>query len=323
MSQVQRVLIVDDEPNVSMVLAESLSGNYQVETANTPEDALSLLRQSFYQLMITDYKMPGMNGLDLAREARRISPDTQIVLMTAFGTEGLKDAAGKLNLEGYISKPFSIKQIRAIVEQAVSQAPHSQPVARQGEADTAAYKELQRLQADTGARCVILLSSSGYPIRTSGQTGGLDISSLSALVAANFLAAAELARLLGRGTVFKSSYHEGHDAANDNIYAYAIDQDYLLAVVFGAESKPGAVWFYTKQTASTLGAQFARRAPQAQPLSAAAAAAGDSSPALALDAPLLSLEEAVASGLLPSDFAKAGEARQKLSQDMDAIWGNS
>jgi hypothetical protein len=78
----------------------------------------------------------------------------------------------------------------------------------------------------------------------------LDISSVSALVAANFIAAAELARLLGNNTsIFKSSYHEGPDY---NIYSHDINGHLLLAVIFGTESKPGAVWFYTKQAVTDL-----------------------------------------------------------------------
>jgi hypothetical protein len=83
-----------------------------------------------------------------------------------------------------------------------------------------------------------------------GQTKKLDITNISALVAANFIAAAELANLVGSpNSIFKSSYHEGNDY---NIYSYDVNGELLLAVIFGTESKPGVVWFYTKQTATEL-----------------------------------------------------------------------
>lgn len=313
MTTPQLVLIVDDEPNVALVLAESLeklSGSYIVHTANDGTAALAQLRLHTYALMITDYKMPGMNGLDLAREARKIHPALQIVLMTAHGTDGLRDAAGKLHFNGYIDKPFSIEQIRAIVEKAVkkTQVSTAKETAAVG-LPPSVYEQLLKLRNDTGVRCVILLSASGYPIETAGQTNGLDVSSIAALVAANFTAASELARLLGRKSVFKSSYHEGQEGTDDNIYAYDIDGEFLLAVVFGIESKPGVVWFYTKQTAANLvdlvkpSLLTASQAPSA---------------ATALENSLLSIEDAIAAGLVPAEFAQA--ASQTYAEQLDSFW---
>src|SRR6185295_15116162 len=76
------------------------------------------------------------------------------------------------------------------------------------------------------------------------------VSRVAAFVAANFLAVTELASLLGDNeSIFKSSYYEG---SKYNIYAYDINGEFLLAVVFGTQGKPGTTWFYTKQTGTTL-----------------------------------------------------------------------
>jgi predicted regulator of Ras-like GTPase activity (Roadblock/LC7/MglB family) len=108
---------------------------------------------------------------------------------------------------------------------------------------------LKVLQANTNARCVLLLRSDGYPVHVVGQTSNLPVPNISALIAANFMSAGELANLLGNQRVFKSSFHEGEDY---NVYAYEVNSVFLLAVVFDANRKPGVVWFYTKQTAVTL-----------------------------------------------------------------------
>ena len=336
----KRVLIVDDEPSVLLMLAESLEAldsGCIIETVANAKDALVKIQQEPYDLVITDYKMPGMNGLDLARVARRISPDTRIVLMTAFGTDGLKDAADKLQLSGYLSKPFSIKQIRSIVERAVAQtAPASlsaevatfKPPDHSLMMDTAQrtraqsiYAQLQTLQSNTGARCIVLLSSSGYPIDTAGQTGGLDVSTISALVAANFIAASELARLLGRGSVFKSSYHEGQDGTDYNIYAYDVNGDYLLAVVFGVESKPGVVWLYTKQTATLL-AEILKKVAAAPPDSQVTGEPAGEAAYTASMGETLSMEQAIRAGLLPAEFSQHPTAiHEVLFSEMDALWG--
>jgi CheY-like chemotaxis protein/predicted regulator of Ras-like GTPase activity (Roadblock/LC7/MglB family) len=249
----KRVLIVDDEPNVTVVLAaglEKLGQDYVIETANSGSEALEKVEQTPYALMITDYKMPDLNGLDLAMAVRRVSPSTQVILMTAYGTAGLRDKVGNLHLDGYVDKPFSVARIREIVKDAVGRVSHeiterpSEP-----ELEESVTGQMEALQRNTNARCVLLLSADGFLIETSGATDSLDISSMAALVAANFMAAAELAKLLGNTSVFKSSHHEGPDY---NIYAYALDMDLLLAVVYGAEAKPGAIWYYTKQVAGRL-----------------------------------------------------------------------
>ena len=251
----RRLLIVDDEKTIAMVLAETLEKVDQecvIETASSGAEALSKIQDSPYTLVITDYKMPGIDGLSLIRQIRELSPETRVVLMTAYGNSELRDSVADIGLSEYLEKPFTLQQIRQIVKNAVGQTHLNQEDPyRTGERTLKepVYDQLQALQSNAKARCVLLLSASGYPIDTAGHTNGLDISSVSALVAANFVAAAELAKLLGSGSIFKSSYHEGSDY---NIYAYDLTGDLLLAVISESDSKPGMVWFYTKQTAADL-----------------------------------------------------------------------
>ena len=248
------VLIVDDEPNVTDILARSLSKlgtTYRVDTANSAEDALILTGENAYDLIIIDYQMPDMNGLELITALRSRTPGTQLVLMTAHGTHELRETVSTLELDGYLDKPFTLNQIRQIVQQAVKRPGAPPDPFQTGEraVNDSVHGQLEALQANTGARCVMLISDNGYPIEAVGAVHSLDISSVGVLVAANFAAAVELSKLLGNDSIFKSSYHEGPDY---NIYAYDVNGDVLLAVIFGAESRPGAVWFYAKQTATAL-----------------------------------------------------------------------
>jgi two-component system, response regulator, stage 0 sporulation protein F len=264
--ELKRILIVDDEPNVTLILSRSLDKldkKYEVETAQSGEEALSKIENKPYALVITDYKMPEMNGLDLAMAVRRIAPETQVILMTAHGTRSLQNTADGLDLDGYIDKPFKLSEIREIVEAAVSSTEVADPY-RSGEqgVEDAVLAHLVSLQEDTGARCVMLLSSGGYPIEIAGMTKGLDTSTVGALVAANFMAAIELSKMLGNTSIFKSSYHEGPDY---NIYAYDVNGDLLLAVIFGTEAKTGAVWHFTKHTALELAELDLNQAPEALP----------------------------------------------------------
>lgn len=250
----KKVLIVDDEPNVALMLAEGLEKlgeGYRFDTALGSHEALNKLQKERYDMLLVDYKMPGMNGIDLALAVRQQHPETQIVMMTAYGASGMRDALQHIKLDGFVEKPFTVEQIRQIVVRSIGKVSprNAVPYTLQPATHPDVMAQLKGLQRDVGAQIVLLITSSGYPIEVIGRSIGPEITNISALVAAHFIAATELARLLGNTSIFKSSYHEGNDF---NIYSYEVNTDFLLAVVFSPEIKPGAVWFYTKQTAAAL-----------------------------------------------------------------------
>jgi hypothetical protein len=175
-----------------------------------------------------------------------------VILMTAHGTVSLRDTVEDMPLAGYLGKPFSVPQIQKVVKQIFTRT--DQPPNRSHEQPSAQNKpihqQLKTLYTKSGAHFVLLLNSEGHPLQVVGQADRAKISRLATFVATNFSAVSELATLVRDTTSnFKSSYYEGSDY---NIYAYDIDGDHMLAVVFGAGEKPGTVWFYTKQTAAAL-----------------------------------------------------------------------
>ena len=251
-----RVLVVDDEPNMTLTLAaglRKLGKQYIVDTANSGQEAINRLRQLEYALVITDYQMPGMNGSTLVQKIQQLCPETLVILMSGHGTDDFRrDIVKGLQLEAYLDKPFEIEQIRQIVRQAVTKTQREQqtpPPVVQPKSQEILSDCLKEFRTNTGARCVLVLSNSGHVIETAGDTADLDTNGISALVAANFLAGVELARMLGNKSVFKRSYHEG---PNYNIYAYGIDDNFLLAIIFGRESKQGIIRFYVGKLVDDL-----------------------------------------------------------------------
>jgi two-component system, cell cycle response regulator CpdR len=118
--RIRRVLIVEDEINLAEVLLaslERLGAEYTAEVAYSGPEALARIKQVRFTLLVTDYSMPGMNGLELARRARQVSPDIQIILMTAYTPERLQNTTGDVVLDGVLTKPFSIAEFRRLVEQ--------------------------------------------------------------------------------------------------------------------------------------------------------------------------------------------------------------
>ena len=257
---IKRVLIVDDDPtNAIMIrdMLEFLGDDYLFEIAYNGDEALAKVEQTSYDLVITDYFMPGLTGMNLIDKIRHISPYTKLVLMTAEGSNRLEKVAKYLSVDQYITKPFSIKKMRDIVKLAVAQPDEEQSEDESSLLDDPISKQLKALKAKTGVRSVLLVSSEGYAVDVAGEIDELDINSASALIAASFTASSELARLLAHNnSTFKSTYYEGDDV---NIYSYDINGKMLLVVVFDTQVKPGLVSYYTKQTISKLAPLLAQQ----------------------------------------------------------------
>ena len=111
-----RILLVDDEETIRYVLRETLiSEGYNVDIAEDAFQALERFKLASYDLIITDIKMKGMNGIQLIREIKRSDLDLKIIIITAYGSlETVKEAA-KLGVVEMISKPFKIQEIKDVI----------------------------------------------------------------------------------------------------------------------------------------------------------------------------------------------------------------
>jgi DNA-binding NtrC family response regulator len=114
-----KILIVDDEKNIRSSLVTFFRGcGYDVFSAENGTEALELLSTS-PDLVLTDYRMAELNGLELLKEIKRRRPDTAVVLMTAFATVENAVAAIKAGAFDYITKPFTLDQIQHLAERAL------------------------------------------------------------------------------------------------------------------------------------------------------------------------------------------------------------
>ncbi len=115
-----KILVVEDEDSMREILSMLLEGEgYQVDTASDGTEGLDLLAKDIYDLIITDIKMPGANGFELLKKAQEISPESLVIMITAFGTVESGIEAMKLGAYDYINKPFKVDEIRMIVRKAV------------------------------------------------------------------------------------------------------------------------------------------------------------------------------------------------------------
>src|SRR3954447_14221858 len=116
----KQVLIVDDEPNLRKILSAQLSRDgYDVMTAEDGEQGLGVLKEHHIDLVITDLKMPKVDGMTLLRDALRVDPDLPIVMITAHGTVDTAVEALKLGAFDYLTKPFDKDEVRQVVAKAL------------------------------------------------------------------------------------------------------------------------------------------------------------------------------------------------------------
>ncbi len=112
----KRILLVDDHKNTRILVNELLSGmGYRVLQAEDGKEAMGLVEIGSINLVMTDLKMPGMDGIQLTRAIRRIRPDLPIIVYSAHRFIDTAPAALKAGANEYLAKPF----LRTKIEQAV------------------------------------------------------------------------------------------------------------------------------------------------------------------------------------------------------------
>lgn len=115
-----RILVVDDELSMREFLSILLEREgYQVEVAGCAEDALRLMETSLFDLVLSDVSMPGLGGIELLSRIKKISPETGVLMITAFSAAEQAVEAMKLGAYDYISKPFKIEEIKQLVKNAL------------------------------------------------------------------------------------------------------------------------------------------------------------------------------------------------------------
>lgn len=152
-----RILIVDDEPIKRTVLEDELrDAGYDVKTAANPLEAEEYLDEAGFDVVLTDLRMPGQDGLSFLRDLKRKRPDQSAVVMTAYGTVETAIDAMKLGAFDYLQKPFSTEELLLVLDKllrAGSAPSGNAPWPQQGATGQAARivgrsKAVRRLLAD-------------------------------------------------------------------------------------------------------------------------------------------------------------------------------
>ena len=114
----KRILIVDDEEDLTWSISMSLARNghaLDITCTNSGNSALELLSHDRYDLVVTDLRMPGVNGIQLVDVVRMDYPQTHVIVMTAYGSREVREFLERWQSIGYIEKPFEFEELRNLI----------------------------------------------------------------------------------------------------------------------------------------------------------------------------------------------------------------
>ena len=144
-SQGIKILIVDDEEIIRNFLIDVLSDEgYTTKAVSSGEEAVQLFKKNVFDLIITDIKMPGMDGIQVLRAAKAIDSDQSVIVMTGYASTETAVESMKLGAADYITKPFNLDQIKIVVAKTLERR-RLQKKAEEGEI----YKQLSRIDGLT------------------------------------------------------------------------------------------------------------------------------------------------------------------------------
>lgn len=116
-----KVLVVDDEKNILLTVRHALEPQgYGVSTAATGEEALRLLEEQSFDLMLLDLKLPGIDGMSVLKRCGEKQPTLPVIIISAYGTVGNAVEAMKLGAIDFLEKPFSPEELRETIRQILS-----------------------------------------------------------------------------------------------------------------------------------------------------------------------------------------------------------
>ena len=117
----EKLLIVDDEPDMLKLLGMIIRDKtpYETITTNNPTEALDLVKKGGYDLVITDLKMPGLDGVEMLEAVKKYDADIPVIIMTAYGTIETAEEALSKGAFDFITKPFRKEQILFTIEKAL------------------------------------------------------------------------------------------------------------------------------------------------------------------------------------------------------------
>lgn len=140
-----QILVMEDDRTVAMGLEMVLSEEgYHVDLAGTGELALEAFKQRRFDLLVADLRLPGIDGMEVIRKVRMEKPETEVIVITGYGTAAKAVEAMKLGVHDFLPKPFTEDQIKAAIDEALKVHAKKPAVDAAKEAETEEEKLIQK-----------------------------------------------------------------------------------------------------------------------------------------------------------------------------------
>lgn len=115
-----KILVIDDDPSIRNMLAIVLKKTgYDVTCTDSGKTSLEKLKKESFDLIISDIKMPDINGIDLLKKIKSITPEIPVIMITAYASANDAVEAMKLGAEDYVTKPFNLDELKIIIDRAI------------------------------------------------------------------------------------------------------------------------------------------------------------------------------------------------------------
>ncbi len=248
-----RILVVDDEPHTRTFICDGLSALGIADDAvgvSTADEAIAEISRHVPDLVITDVRMPGLNGLDLARYLRQTYPATKVVVVTGYSTRDIERTALALSVTALLKKPFGLDTLGEIVRKALNG--NGQAVKLTGEITPPTAQPLERqvsiLKRDTGALWAGLYTATGQLLAHTGFDDNLDRTIDQILLPTWPSQVAQFAE--HGGPCFLFIDRQPHD-----IYLTSVGTDHCIALIYDRRwqtNRMGTVWLTARQSAQEM-----------------------------------------------------------------------
>jgi CheY-like chemotaxis protein len=263
------ILVVDDQRDIAEFLRTTLEAaeqGYAVACVPSGEEALLEIQRQTFALVVVDYRLPGMTGLELIRHIQKRSKTTRFLLVTGYDIEEERAELDRLGVTEVLGKPIDLEVFTTAVEAAIKgerrppKAVQEAPIVMLDFDEGLVFDYISALQLDLGAIAVLFADRAGAIRLEKGSVGSRELGDLGGLLAESFITSVGVSSWVSDGP---PSFVHYYDGSRYDIYTLAVDASYFMIVIYpgNAQTKLGPVLSYGRRTVKKILSALGGKAP--------------------------------------------------------------